>query len=168
MVFIIGLLLGILPLTMSPSESQNLKQEAKRIYGLMEIAKEEAIINAQEMAFAVTSEGYGFEVFSVEGWQPVEEDTVLRNRTLPEQIRMEVSILGEAVDLAVNKESETTSETEEGEESENTVSTRIFFLSSGEMTPFELFLHYETEEDGINIVGNEFGELELKEHKVTL
>ena len=51
-VLIIGILLTLLPLTMAPSGGQ-LKQEAKRIYGLMDVAKEEAIINAQEMAFTV-------------------------------------------------------------------------------------------------------------------
>ena len=166
MVFIIGIVLSLPMLTLGPNENRALDQEAKRIYALMEVAKEEAILNSQEIAFTVTREGYGFQVFSEEGWQAMEGDNVLRERTLPEQIRLDMSILGESVNLAVNQEAEA-SEQDDGE-SENAVLSRVFLLSSGEMTPFELFLHYESEEDGISITGSALGELELKEHKVTL
>ena len=165
-VFIIGIVLSLVSLTIAPSEGRALSQEAKRIYLLMEMTREEAILNTQEMAFAVTGEGYAFQKFSAEGWQSLEDDSVLKERTLPEQIRMDLSILGEEVDLAGIEQAE--AEAQEGEEAEVSVLSRIFFLSSGEVTPFELFLHYETEEDGMTIVGNELGELELKEHKVTL
>jgi general secretion pathway protein H len=166
-VLIIGLILSLATLTIAPGEGQKLEREAKRIYALMEVVKEEAVLNSQEMAFAMTDEGYGFQVFAVDGWQPLEGDNVLRDRELPEQIRMKLNILGEAIDLAANKKSET-SNSDKDENKEDHVGARIFFLSSGEVTPFELFLHFETEEDGFTIVGNELGELEFQARKVTL
>ena len=75
-----------------------------------------------------------------------------------EEVNLELVADSTVVDLGVDDE----------EEKESEPAARVFFLSSGEMTPFELFLHYETEEDGFTIKGNELGDLEFENLKVTL
>ena len=167
-VFVIGMVLTAVSLTVTSSEDRKLEQEAKRIYGLMQLAKEEAIFNSQQMAFNVTTEGYGFRVFAEEGWLPIEEDNVLRNRNLPETIRMELTVLGEEVSLTQDRTVVDLRTDDEKEKEALEVGASIFFFSSGEMTPFELFLHYETEENGYVIKGGEFGELEYTQLMVTL
>ena len=167
-VFVIGMVLTAVSLTITPSEGRKLENEAKRIYGLMQLAKEEAIFNSQQMAFNVTTEGYGFRIFSEEGWLPIEEDKVLRNRNLPETMRMELTVLGEEVALTQDRTVVDLSTDDEEEQEALQTGASVFFFSSGEMTPFELFIHYETEENGYVIKGGEFGELEYTQLMVTL
>jgi len=166
-VFIIGMMLTLAVQSLAPSQNELLKQESERIHGLMELVKEEAILNAEEMAFVVNEKGYGFQLFSAQGWLPVEDDNLLRDRTLPEEVRIEMSVLGEEMKLSVS-ESVVSLESEDDEEKKDNVLARVLFLSSGEVTPFELFLHMASEEDGYIIEGDELGELSIRTLKVTL
>ncbi len=166
-VFIIAMMLTVAVQSLSPNQSKLLEQESERILALMKLVQEEAILNAQEMAFVVNERGYGFQTFSVEGWQSLEDDNLLRDRVLPEQIRMDMNIMGEEMALSLS-ETVVSLESDDDEEKKDNVRARVLFLSSGEMTPFELFLHFESDEDGYTIEGSDMGELSLKTLKVTL
>ncbi len=169
-VFMIGIILTYATLSLGPRESRVLKEEVQRIGSLMELARQEAVLEAQELAFALSDEGYGFHVFDGEQWLPLEEDNVLRPRMFPERIEVDVNVFGEKIAVTAPKgDSEKDDEGGEGNgggEEENVV--RIFLLSSGEMTPFELFLHFEDRDDGYLLEGNGAGELVLKQVRETL
>ncbi len=166
-VFIVAMMLTVAVQSLTPNQNKLLEQESERILALMKLVQEEAILNAQEMAFVVNEKGYGFQTFSAEGWQALEDDNLLRDRTLPEQIRMDMNIMGEEMALSLS-ETVVSLESDDDEEKKDNVRARVLFLSSGEMTPFELFLHFESDEDGYTIEGNEMGALSLKTLKVTL
>jgi general secretion pathway protein H len=98
--------------------------EAKRLTALTQLAAEEAVLQSRELGIRFESDGYRFFALTATGWQPLEGDSILRHRRLPEQIEMELYLEGLPVDLDVEKDAP----------------PQVFLHSSGERSPFELIV----------------------------
>lgn len=94
----------------------------------MRLASEDAVLQGYELGMYSDGEKYGFLVIAEEGWTPYEGDTPLRNHKLPDGISLEVTV--EDFSLPVPEENE--------------LLPQIVFLSSGELTPFDLEMRGET------------------------
>ncbi len=173
-VFIIGIILTFAKLSIGPSEYRQLKEEGQRIATLIELARQEAILDAQELSLVFKEKEYSFQVFNGELWTAIEDDNILRLRTLPKRMQMDITIDGEPINIAqlsVKEEIQSDDEKPDDDEKKKEKdedAVRIFLLSSGEMTPFELFLRFEEEEDGFLLTGTTFGKMEFKPVKNTL
>jgi general secretion pathway protein H len=77
---IIGVTLGLVTLNAMPSQQQSLQQEAQRIALLLQLARDEAIVRNQQIAFEAGQESYRFLVRNERQWDPVERDDMLRER----------------------------------------------------------------------------------------
>ncbi|MEO8838554.1 MAG: GspH/FimT family protein [Herbaspirillum sp.] len=78
---IAGITLGVVSFNALPSPQQNLQREAQRLALLMQLARDEAIVRNQPIAFeAVGDGGYRFVVRSGNEWVPIEHDDMLRAR----------------------------------------------------------------------------------------
>ncbi len=132
-----------------------LEEEAKRLQTLLHVAKDEAVLQAWQIGVRFHEDGYAFLILTEEGWRPPADDQILRTRTLPEDIRAQLSVESEEVSLDVPGEEE---ESEDGEDP----GPQVLLLSSGEATPFELVLRHEAVDGSVTLIGNLKGELELE------
>jgi len=149
-VFIIGLMATFASLSVGGGD-RYLQQEAQRLTGLVQLAAEEAIINAQGYGLEFNKLGYQFGLIGNEGkMTPLEDDDgVFRARTMPDGIFIELEIEGKEIFLQ-----EASSEQEEDSEQKSI----IYLWSSGEMTPF--LAEFRTEErEGYRVQGDFIGNI---------
>ena len=77
---IVGITLGAVALNINPSQRQMLYNEAQRIALLMQLARDEAIVRNQALAFESDSLHYRFLIRQNNEWQPLLGDELLRER----------------------------------------------------------------------------------------
>lgn len=116
------------------------RTERDRLMRLLELAGEEAILNNQSLALNVYRSGYRFEHSSADGWMPLETDRLLRARSLPEYLTLELTIEGQAIPL----------------ERKAAEKPQLFLLASGEYSPFSLSIVLDRDLAVATIKGNGF------------
>lgn len=143
-------------LSVRSSEDRQLQQDAERLTALIKLARQESIINANELALQFGSNGYRFFVLREGEWRPWDEQQdgqgVFTPREFAEDVRMSVALEGQEISSALAGE-------EDGDEEPGSA---IYILSSGEITPFELTLRRGNEEGGYRISGEINGEVTLE------
>ncbi len=130
-VLIIGIVLGIAVISLPGDGDEALRTEARRLDALLDLASEDAIVGNREIALEIQPHGYRFLVQDDEAWRPIETPP-LQPRALPDEIRLTVRVDGVRLRLGTDEDDEV---------------GRLYILSSGEMTPFELTL---SRRDGAN------------------
>jgi len=150
-IIIVGVMVSAVSLTVGGGETRKLSDEAQRITALIDIASQEAILNGREMAMQLATDGYQFLIFDEESqeWQPIEGDT-LRPRQMPEGIELSILVEGQE-----QKEDQQKSIFGEPQPS------RIWILSSGEMSPFSLTLRM-LDGPSYELTGDMLGKLNLE------
>lgn len=128
---IIGVSIGFISLNVGPRR-QVVEEEANRLAALLNLAQEEAILTGNEYALEVGLGAYRFVQRLEEGWLEFAIDEVFRPRTLPAELRLHLTIDGERI-----PPSALTTEN-------NDAPLRIYLLSSGEITPFDIVLEDPT------------------------
>jgi general secretion pathway protein H len=146
-VIIIGIVISFAVLSIN-SDDKTLEEEARRLQALINLAGQEAVLQSRELALEFTDDGYDFLVFDGEKWQPLADDEILRPRTLPGELVVEYEAEGERLTLQSTNDEKTP--------------PRIYFLSSGEMTPFHLTVRRRGESDGYQLTGTTRGKTELR------
>lgn len=127
-VFIIGIILTFASLSVNTNENRQIETEVERLAALMDLATQEAVLQSQELALALTTKGYEFQVLNGDKWQTL-QDEVLRPHQFALPFIIEAEVEGE--DVAVPES------VEEGEDKDKQP-VKVFLLSSGEVTPFNL------------------------------
>jgi general secretion pathway protein H len=159
-----------------PDASRDLKHEADRMRAVFSMASEEAVIQQSEIGVELTESGYRFMRFerpppprpTMEGltgmtdpgamsmqsamspeaqaamqprWVLIENDDTFRTYLLPETIRMQVQVDYDRVDMQKGLDERSNIKVEQ------TLRPNLYFLSSGETSPFlvELFLISDAE-----------------------
>lgn len=155
-VVIIGVLVTLATLSVgNRALSDKLETESRRLLLLMRLAGEEAEFGHQQIGFRHTARGYEFLVVG-EGaqWKAIDEGP-LRLRPLPEPLNMELRVEGRIVppaQQALPKDGEAPPPPE----------PQIMFLSSGELTAFELRMKAPGVEGDYVLSGNELGTIEME------
>lgn len=120
--FIVSIMSGIVVANMpSLTQSGDFDVETRRLKALLETAREEAVLQAQEYGFRPGDEGYRFYAYDdmSEKWHVI-ETRPLDAHELPEDFDLVLEVEGEAFQLSEAK------------------APPVLILSSGEMTPFNL------------------------------
>ncbi|MEX0941848.1 MAG: type II secretion system minor pseudopilin GspH [Pseudomonadales bacterium] len=147
-VFIVTILAGVTVMNLPQfARTGNLDTEARRIKVLLEMAREEALLQATELGFKPDKDGYLFFVYDEAAgrWSGMTER--------PFQPRQ----LDEAVTLALRVEDNEFVLGDEGRDM-----PPILLLSSGETTPFELTIGMRSGESSKTLVSDGIGELVWK------
>jgi general secretion pathway protein H len=126
-ILVVLLLVGII-ITMSTLSinttgvARQVEEETIRFANLLDLASQEAILQAKEIGVSLQEEGYRFYVFDNQHWRLVKEDELLR----PHQflIGLQVEVLIEEQQISLGR-----SDAEEAVPS-------IILFSTGEITPF--------------------------------
>ncbi len=80
-IVIAGITLGLVSFNAMPSAQQTLQKEAQRIALLMQLARDEAIVRDRPIAFEAAPYGYRFVLREGNGWKPLEQEDILRERS---------------------------------------------------------------------------------------
>ncbi len=140
---IIGIILGFASISFDGGGlERRAEQEVQRLAALIRLYRQEGILNNRQLALRVLPDRYQFLRLEGEQWQPVEGDLVFRERILPDGLRMEMEDM-------------------EGTPEEGEEGVMLFFLSSGEVTPFELRVKVGEETDWV-LLGDPWGGLEAR------
>ena len=129
-IIIIGVIVSFANLSIGQNTSRIVQDEAERLHGLIQLAGEEAVLQGRELALEFERHRYRFLELGNEGWQVVAEDKMFRERELPD-----------AVDLELLLEN-----TKASFDDKNKL-PKIFILSSGELTPFDMTLKTDEGEE---------------------
>jgi len=141
----------------SDSPEEIIHREALRFERLVELALEEATLRGEEYALEIYIDGYRFYRFENE-WIPLSDDTLLKDRELPEDMEIEMSLEETeiVIDPGASMQSASEADRDSGETGDaanadeddaDKAKPQIFLLSSGEITPeFDLrFYMFGTE-----------------------
>ncbi len=150
---IIGLIIGVVNLSSGLSRQHDVQEEIERLAALIDLAAQESIFKSTEIALEFEESSYRFLTLIENEWQPIEADRILRQRQLPTGLEIELFIEGE--------QKEVFSIETEGSDKQN-IPPRIFLLSSGEITPFEVSLKGADGDILYTLIGHINGELEIE------
>lgn len=118
-----------------------IKEEAQRLERLIELALEESILRGEEYGIEFFIDGYRFLHYVETQWQPITQDTLLRERELPDKMELETRLEDSpiVVDLASEPLADNTVELDESDETEDTATEKtyphVYLLSSSEIAP---------------------------------
>lgn len=135
-IVIISILISLAVLSIGDSQADRERRLISQLATLTELARETALFNSQELALFFWEHGYAFYRLDGEQWQLITEDTLLRDRDLPEDIIISLRLEGLQVELPAELDIE--KEDDDKDEDETRTKPQIFILSSGEITPFEV------------------------------
>jgi len=139
-VTIIGLLAGAVMLSSGlVREDRDLEREALRLRSLIDLVREEAIMQSREHGILFTESGYRFYVYDyqTQRWAELPGDKLLAPHELAEPIELELRVEDRELVLdpaALGAGDERDSDDEDDDEGPQ---PQVMILSSGEMTPFE-------------------------------
>ena len=143
-VIIIGVLINYVAISFGRNTpADQLKDEARRLTSLIELASEEALLRSVLIGVDITEEGYCFLSLNEGEWETV-SDSLFRERQLPDELELSIA-----------------SSLREGDDEEKRT-PEIILMNSGEMTSFELKISSEQSESYYRLTGNEIGELSLE------
>ena len=135
-IVLLGIVLSFTMLSINLSSLETeLEEEANKLHALINLVKEEAIIQAQEIALEVDKQGYLFLGLEGDKWQPL-QNKVFRKREIHQGFKISLEL--ESAQSLFKKD--------EDEDDDEEEPVRVFFLSSGEITPFNIKLALEENE----------------------
>ncbi len=149
---IIGIMATMVTLSMGGGDqAKKLEQESRRLQALIQLAQTESVLQSRELALEFNREGYQFLFLDRDDddkWKPLEEDQQLRPRELPKAISLEALVEGGGFTL--------------NSDASSSRSKRVFILSSGEITPFQVTLSADNTEITFRLLASITGELTLE------
>lgn len=146
-ILIIGVMMSLVTLAVHDDSEQRLRTEAERLAALLQLASQEAVLQSREIAVVFEEDGYRFLVPDAGEWVET-GDNVYRPRSLPDDMVFDIAIEGERLEF---------------DDSQRKREPRIYLLSGGEMTPFELTVRYRDRDYEYRLEGDIGGRLSLGE-----
>ena len=158
-VFIIGVIVGFAVLSTGNPHADNLKNEARRLHAVLELAAEEAVIFGTELGLDLSRSEYQFLRLDADGWTPLTDQTSpLRRHKLKEPAQIRLLELEEDRGAGLRRPDQ-----EQGEREQNEgPRPEVLFLSSGEILPFALQLLSDPVGRSYLIKGELTGKLSLR------
>lgn len=125
-IVIISILFTYATLTIRGSSPEDLiQEEATRLNRLVQLALEEAVLRNTEYGIEFNPHGYRFLYYEEEKWHPMDDDKLLRERELPRDMEIELSI--EQIDVIIDADNEIADKKK--------LEPQVFLLSSEEISP---------------------------------
>lgn len=147
---IIGIMVTSVVLSIRTDDlGEHMEMEMQRIQALLKLAREEAVMQNEDIALKVTENTYSFEILGDKGWEPITGDQVFRQRKVVDGTELALKV--DDLEIKFGQQQEAAGE-------DKIPPPRIFILSSGEIMPFELILRtvdqslqysLKAEQDGI-------------------
>lgn len=146
---IIGVLVGIFTLSLGTIADDESQEDARRLQTLIELAREEAMLQGRDVGLSFYQQGYEFAYLRqavtedgkpVVAWFPIENDRFLRPRALNEETYLGLQLEGKEIVLPFERNFK------------EEYIPQVYLLSSGEVDPaFSLEIKKSFEENGVEI-----------------
>ncbi len=126
-IFIIGVVIATAVITLGDNQGARIKQKSQQLAALMDLAKEQAIFNSEELGIVFTKDTYSFYRLNTEAqqesrWEPITNDELLNERSLPDGL--EFILFLEGIKVAYTQKEK--------------VTPQVYILSDGSVTPFQV------------------------------
>ena len=146
-IVLLGIVVSFAVLSMGTSSSERkMEEEAKRLHALIKLVHEESIIQAKEIAMEINKQEYSFLEYKNKKWIPL-AGKIFKTRAMAKELELSV---------------EADSKAKFFKDTESKF-IRLYFLSSGEQTPFEIKIKLRGEYfPYYQLVGKFNGKLKLK------
>ena len=141
---LLGIILSVAVISTGGDKQREIEQEVQRMVQLIHLAKEEAILNRQELAIKFSPNAYEFLRLEDEAWVPYTDDRLFYQREFGDEY--ELRLLQDGISVSLQEED----------------AGRILLLSSGEMTPFELHFGLWRSDTYFRLIGNALGEITVE------
>jgi len=140
-IVIIGIMAALSTMSVGGNDMRRLQSEAKRLQSLITLVQDEAIFRQQNFGLYLHEGKYTLLVFEPNTylWLPF-DDNDFQIYTLPEGIKMEIEVEGEASQLPIPESILESWEDDPEFLEEEHIQPHILMLSSGEATAFDIFL----------------------------
>ena len=130
-----------------------MQQEAERLQAILVQAREEALMQSRDIGLRM--DGTSFEFLEYDGrnerWRTVVGDPLLRERTLPEGLRLSLRLEDRDVRL----------EPRQPETDQNPIQPQVILLASGELVPFDIGFARDGTDEQRRVSGTVEGRIEL-------
>jgi general secretion pathway protein H len=128
-------------------------EEAQRLQAILAQAREESMLDGRDVGLRVDRQGYDFLRYNgrVAAWEPVVDDTLLRERELPEGLNATLRLEAREVEL----------EPRAAPTEDEPAQPQVLVLASGDVVPFEILLRRDGTEEIRRIAGTIEGTFEV-------
>ena len=124
------------------------EEETRRLAALMELAQEQAVMEGREYGIVLSADGYRFVGYEKQQWLAIENDRLLRQRSLEPGLTLELVM--ESLPVKLNP-------------ADGPLNTpQLLLLSSGERTPFQLTIAPDGEPARQRLSGGLFDRLQIE------
>ena len=158
MALIIGITLTFVVVGFDRDVDDEVQTEAQRLGALITLAAQESVLHSNEHALEFGFDSYKFLILNEGQWQQPEEDAMLRERKLPKGISLELYLEGHEFDFEEQAEEAAADE----EDAVQAMGPRVYMLSSGEMSPFEVEFRHEDGEARFVVKAGITGKVEIE------
>ena len=146
-IVLLGIVTSFAVLSMGTgSAERKMEEEAKRLHALIKLVREESIIQAKEIAMEINKQEFSFLEYKEKKWIPI-SGKIFRPRSITDELEFNVDTELQSKIFDTKKET----------------LLRLYFLSSGEQTPFEIKLNVRDQKTPYyHLVGQFNGKLKLE------
>jgi len=146
---LVGIIFSFAMLSLGGDDlAELMDQETRRLGTLLGLVSDEAVLRGEEMAVHFTETGYEFLILNGDQWLAPEDDRLLRARSMPADIRIQLEVNGDTPGL-----------TSTDDEDAETLTPQVYILSSGEMTPFSATLQSPQSDTRYHLTASLLGEV---------
>lgn len=162
-VVIVGIVSAVVLLSANLIDNdRGLRQEARRLTSLIELAADEALLQGRDFGIEFVQGGYRFVEYDpyIERWFEIAGDELLRPRSLPDELRFELFIEDRRVLLAA-EHSSLDAGAELDDRPEADYAPHALIMSSGQLSPFDLQIMLGNQPSDYAIEVTAAGEIEI-------
>jgi general secretion pathway protein H len=153
-IVIIGIITSMAMVSVNVLGGDNeMDEEARRLMAVLTQAREDAMLEGRDVGLRVDARSYDFAHYDarMERWDLAADDPLLRERTLPAGLELELWLEDRSVKLADRAEPTDRSP----------LQPQVVVMASGDLIPFEIRLHRAGTAEARALVGTADGKLEI-------
>lgn len=147
-------------------DDRAMQQQARRFASLVDLAADESLMQGRDYGVEFTRSGYRFlEYEALSGqWQEIIGDEIFRPRQLDEGLDLELVLEDRSISL-VERFAEAATDVEGGDDEQlaDDFAPHVLIMSSGEVTPFNLYILRPADRSELHVEMSVTGEIEIQQ-----
>ena len=169
-IVIIGIILSIAVMSLSlVGDDREVRKEAQRLMSLLEVAKDDAVLQGREFGVEFLLGSYRFvEYEPVSGqWLDILGEDLLRTRQIPAEMEISLFLEDKRITLEENPIELADADRADATTQARNYAPHIMIFSSGDMTPFEVHINRATDSVSVALQGDLLGNLDFVDDEDT-
>ena len=177
-VTIIGILVAMATVSFNVlGGDHEMDQEAERLVAVLGEARDDAMLHGRDLGLRVDTRGYDWLKYDsrTDRWVPIDDDIVLRPRSLPDGVQLALLVESRSVTLEPRGSAPTAaapaaasgaaslSNDAAGRDERVALRPQVVVQASGDLVPFELRLTRDGTEELRRVVGTEAGQVKVED-----